>query len=203
MKVHDITRPMYEGMAVYPGDPTPRFRRAERTEDGASANTSVYTFGSHTGTHADPPSHLLPGGTTLDELPLDTLIGPAVVVECPAGEVGREFLEGTGLGAAPRVLLKTVGGCDGGIFAGSYLTGEAAAALVALGVRLVGVEGLSVDRFGWELDAHRTLLSSGAVIIEGLDLSAVPPGEYELVCLPMKVKGGDGAPARAVLIEGR
>ncbi|MBI5190739.1 MAG: cyclase family protein [Nitrospirae bacterium] len=201
MKIHDITRPMYEGMAVYPGDPTVRFRRGEKVEEGASANTSVYTFGSHTGTHVDPPFHLLTEGAKLDELALEQLIGPALVVECPAGELGAELVGGMDFCGAARLLIKTSAAPDSGIFAGSYLTGEAAAVLVERGVKLVGVEALSVDKFGWELDAHRALLASGAVIIEGLDLSGVAPGTYELICLPMKVQGGDGAPARVVLLE--
>lgn len=205
MKLFDVTRPIHEGMAAYEGDPRVVVRRVASVAAGACANVSEVVLGSHTGTHVDPPLHFRDGAPGVDALPLDIMIGPARVYALE----GREPIDAAGLRrvdltVCPRVLFKT--GLGGGLDApasppaSAGMTAEAARTLVEAGVRLVGLEGASVDPPGADgFPAHRTLLDAGVVIVEGLDLSAVPPGAYELLCLPLKLLGGDGAPARVVL----
>ncbi len=206
MRLFDITRPIYGGMDVYDGDPRVVVRRVASVVDGAVANISEMCVGTHTGTHVDAPLHFREGGPGVDEIPLDILIGPARVHELVAVREGIDAvaLRGLDLGACPRVLFKTRGaeGRDGRRFwaASAGLTAEAARALVDAGVRLVGVDGASIDPPGAvDFAAHRMLLDAGVIVLEGLDLSAVPPGTYELLCLPLKLLGGDGAPARVAL----
>ena len=205
MKFFDITRPIYDGMVVYEGDPRVVVRRVASVTAGACANVSEVHLGTHTGTHVDPPLHFREGSPGVDELPLDILIGPARVHELAVrGYIDAVGLRGVDLSACPRLLFKTrtADGRDAhaspAVSAG--LTAEAARALVGAGVRLVGLDGASIDPPGAVgFPAHRTLLDAGIIILEGLDLSAVPPGDYELLCLPLKILGGDGAPARVVL----
>jgi arylformamidase len=205
MKLFDVTRPIHDGMVVYEGDPLVVVRRIASVTAGACANVSEVHLGSHTGTHVDPPLHFREGGPGVDELPLDILIGPARVHELAVrGQIDAVGLRGVDLTACPRVLFKTCTadsrGAHGYPAACAGLTAEAARALVGSGVRLVGLDGASVDPPGAVgFPAHRTLLDAGVIVLEGLDLSAVPPGDYELLCLPLKILGGDGAPARVVL----
>jgi arylformamidase len=196
MKHYDVTRPIRSGMAVYPGDPEVRIERALSIGTGASANVSAVRLGSHTGTHVDAPAHFREGAPGADELSLDILIGPACLYEIEGvGTIDVASLDGLDLGSCPRVLFKIRATGEAG-----GLTAAAASVLVRAGVRLVGFEGESADvASSADFPAHRTLLDAGVVIIEGLDLSAVPPGRYELLCLPLKIEGGDGAPARVVL----
>lgn len=206
MKLFDVTRPIHDGMVVYEGDPPVVVRRVVSVTAGAWANVSEVHLGSHTGTHVDPPLHFREGSPGVDELPLDILIGPARVHELVAvrEHIDAVALSGLDLGACPRVLFKTCvpEGRDGRRFPAPFagLTAEAARVLIDAGVRLVGVDGGSIDPPGAVgFAAHRTLLDAGVIVLEGLDLSAVPPGEYELLCLPLKILGGDGAPARVAL----
>lgn len=193
MKIHDVSMTIEEGMAVYPGDPGFGLERVARVEDGDGANLSVLRMGSHTGTHVDPPYHFLPDGMKADALPLDVLIGPVLVVKAGPGEVGRAFIEGLDLAGVARVLFKADG---------AHLSEGAASCLVEKGVRLVGIDGLSVDAVGGRgAPAHHALLGGGVVIVECLRLGRVRPGTYEMFCLPLKIKDGDGAPARVVLRE--
>ena len=166
MEIFDVSVPIRPGMAVYPGDPEVRL---ERVSD--SPAVSRLDFGVHTGTHVDAPLHFIDGAAGAHQLALDVLIGPCEVV--------------VGAGAAERVLIKSA----------AELDGAAAQALIDQGVRLVGVDRMSVG----DREAHRVLLASGVVVLEGLDLSAVEPGPYELYCLPLKLVGSDGAPARTIL----
>lgn len=197
-------------MLLWPGDPPVVVEPAARISRGDVANLSDLRLGSHTGTHIDPPFHFLEHGATVDRLPLEALIGEAVVVEIPrsTGDIDPADLERAGIEGATRVLFKTgnsaLWGRPGVAFPDDYvaLTPEGAQWLIDRGVRLVGVDFLSVERF----DApghptHRALLGAGVVIVEGLDLSGVAPGRYGLACLPIRLAGGDGAPARAVLLE--
>jgi arylformamidase len=205
MKLFDVTRPIYDGMEVYEGDPRVVVRRVASVAAGACANVSEVCFGSHTGTHVDPPLHFREGAPGADALPLGILIGPARVHALTVrGHIDAIDLRGVDLAACPRVLFKTGAGgardAQDGPPASPALTGAAAHALVGAGVRLIGLDGASVDPPGVVgFPAHRTLLEAGVIILEGLDLSAVPPGAYELLCLPLKILGGDGAPARVVL----
>ena len=205
MKLFDITRPIYDGMVVYEGDPRVVVRRVASVTAGACANVSEVHLGTHTGTHVDPPLHFREGAAGADELPLDILIGPVRVHEFAVCEpIDAAGLSGLELTACPRVLFKTCtadsGDAHGSPAASAGLTADAARALVGAGVRLVGLDAASVDPPGAVgFPAHRTLLDAGVIVLEGLDLSAVPPGDYELLCLPLKLLGGDGAPARVVL----
>jgi arylformamidase len=198
MKLYDVTRPIHSGMAVYAGDPVVTLRRSLSIAAGAPVNVSAISLGSHTGTHVDAPAHLRDGAPGVDAFPLDLLIGPASLYALDTGgTIDVADLDGLDLGSCPRALFRTrppLSGEAGG------LTTAAAALLVRAGVRLVGLEGESADAACCaDFPAHRTLLDAGAVILEGLDLSAVPPGRYEIFCLPLKIRGGDGAPARVVL----
>jgi arylformamidase len=190
----DISRPVGPDTPVWPGDPPVTVEPVARLEAGDPAAVSRLALGTHTGTHVDPPAHFLPGGATVDQLDLDVLVGPALVVDLTAtpGPVAPDRLAALAAGHS-RLLLKT-GAADGVVTAG------AARRLVEGGVRLVGVDTLSLEPATGGYEVHRLLLSAGVVIVEALDLSAAPAGEYQLVCLPLRITGGDGAPARAVLI---
>lgn len=191
----DISLPIGPDTPVWPGDPPVVVESVARVEDGDPADVSRLALGTHTGTHVDPPAHFLPGGTTVDNLSLDVLVGPAVVVDCPAEPIDRGALESLAVpDGSTRLLLKTGG--DAGA-----LTPDGARWLVERGVRLVGADTLSIEPATDGYPVHRILLGAGVVIVEGLDLTAAGPGDYQLVCLPLRIAGGDGAPARAVLIR--
>jgi arylformamidase len=194
----DISRPIGPDTPVWPGDPPVLVEPVARIEAGDPAAVSRLELGTHTGTHVDPPAHFLPGGVTVDALPLDVLVGPAIVADLTAapGPVDAGRLESQHLPeGTTRLLLKT-GAADGAV------TADGARWLVERGVRLVGADTLSIEPAIGDYPVHRTLLGAGVVIVEGLDLSAVAAGPYQLVCLPLRITGGDGAPARAVLIAG-
>jgi len=191
----DVSIPIGPDTPVWPGDPPVLVEPVARVAAGDSADVSRLTLGTHTGTHVDPPAHFLPGAATVDVLELDVLIGPAVVAEFPAGPIDVDALESVALAeGSTRVLLKTGGNAGA-------LTPEGARWLVDRGVRLVGADTLSIEPGTDNYPVHRILLGAGVVIVEGLALAAVASGPYEFVCLPLRVAGGDGAPARAVLIR--
>ena len=205
----DISRPVGATTPVWPGDPPVVVEPVARLETGDPAAVSRLVLGTHTGTHVDPPAHFLPGGATVDELSLDVLVGPAVVVDVPpgSGPVDAARLAGLGLPAGvTRLLLKARHRAAATAAPSSEppcgpLTADGAAWLVERGVTLVGIDTLSIEAATRDYPVHRTLLGAGVVIVEGLDLSAAAPGPYQLVCLPLRIAGGDGAPARAVLIR--
>ena len=193
MHIIDVSVPVRPGMVTYPGDPEVRLERVSSIADGALANLSRLDLGVHSGTHIDAPLHFVDGGASVEALPLDVLVGPCVVVDgLDAAAVPR---------GAERVLFKTPNGrlWERGEFSEDFvaLDGEAARALVELGVRLVGIDYLSIG----DEEAHRALLGAGVVAIEGLDLREVDPGEYRLVCAPLKLEGAEGAPARVLLLR--
>jgi len=198
MRIIDISVPLREGMVTYPGDPVVRLERAASIADGDVVNLTRLDFGLHSGTHVDAPVHFIDDGTGVDEIPLDALVGPCHVVEVPD-------LSESSAAAAPegaeRVLFKTPNSelWSRDEFSEDFamLDGAAATLLVERGVRLVGVDYLSVG----DEAAHHALLGAGVVPVEGLDLRGVEPGGYELVCLPIHIVGADGAPARAILVE--
>ena len=191
----DITRPVGPDTPVWPGDPPVVVEPVARVRDGDAADVSRLELGTHTGTHVDPPSHFLPGTATVDALSLEVLIGPAVVAQFSPGPIDAATLESTALpDGSARLLLKT-GGDDGAV------TLDGARWLVEHGVRLIGADTLSIEPGTDDYPVHRTLLGAGIVIVEGLDLAAVEPGTYQLVCLPLRIVDGDGAPARAVLMR--
>ena len=197
MEIFDVSVPVQPGMVTYPGDPTVKLERVSAIADGAVANISRLDFGVHTGTHVDAPLHFIDGPPGTDQLPLDVLVGPARVIE--ATSLDAEGLAEAEL--AERVLLKTSNSelWSRDEFADDFvsLTEDGARLLVERGVRLIGIDYLSVGDEG----AHHVLLEAGVVAIEGLDLRGVDPGEYQLVCAPLKLVGSDGAPARVFLLR--
>jgi arylformamidase len=204
MRIYDVTVPLSKELVVYPGDPHVKInRRTKVNEDEAKYNLSRYSFSSHAGTHVDPPFHLIEGGITVDKLPLELLMGRARVVEVTAPCIDESVLEEFDFTVDARVLFKTRNSYlwSQKTFVKDYvyMTPGAARSLVNDGIKLVGIDYLSVDKFDGEPETHMALLSAGTIIIEGLDLRDVEAGDYELICLPLKVKDGDGAPARVVL----
>src|ERR1041384_4589485 len=196
---------------VYPGDPGIEIVEWATLARGDAANVSFLRFGAHTATHVDAPAHFIADAPTVADMPLDVLLGPAHVVEVARDvcAIEAEHVAALVPDGAQRVLFKTRNSAFWGEPAPrefhkdfTYITHAAARALVERNVRLVGFDYLSVEQFAAEtFDTHTTLLTHGVVIVEGLDLRAVAPGRYELLCLPPKLAGtlGDGAPARALL----
>lgn len=208
MEIIDISVLIEPGMIVYDGDPDVYLERVKTIAGGSSANVSKLDFGVHTGTHIDAPVHFIEGARGAETLSLDALIGPAVVVDATSqgDHLDAVAIDALGIPAgAERVIFKTTNSAlwDRPGFSADFiaLTGDAAAALVARGVRLVGIDYLSIGPKGNGVATHVTLLEAGVVILEGLDLRSVEPGAYELACLPLKIAGSDGAPCRAVLIR--
>jgi arylformamidase len=205
--IYDISVPLVHGGLIYPNNSPISITPAQEIAKGASSNSSTLSFGSHTGTHVDAPKHFFDDGAGVDALPLDVLMGPAVLirVDDEVMAVGEKELSLHHLTGHTRVLIKT----RNSDFVRerdfkkdyTYLTPEGATYLVGLGVKLVGVDYLSVEQFhSGHHRTHRTLLGAGVVIVEGLDLSVPPMGPYELRVLPLRIPGLDGAPARAVLV---
>ena len=204
-KIFDVTVPLSADLPVFPGDPRFQMEFSHRIADGQAYNVARITMGAHSGTHVDAPYHFLADGNTVDQLPLEILMGNARVVEVTArGKIERGDLEALDLRDDLRVLIKTrmSGQLRTPEFQEDfvYLTPDAATYLVQAGIKLVGIDYLSVEKFGsLDFAAHHSLLGAGVVIVEGLDLSAVEPGEYDMACLPLRIAGADGSPARVVL----
>ena len=207
MRIHDITVPLSSDLPIYPGDPGIDIDPFSRISQGDSANVSRISMGSHSGTHMDAPYHFDDAGTTVDEIALETVIGKALVLEIlGVKEIGRQELEPFRIEGEERLLLKTDNSKlwrQKGFFEGyAALTKEGAQYLRDAGVRLVGIDYLSIEGFHGGGDVHRTLLEDGILVIEGLNLDGIKAGHYQLICLPLKLKGGDGAPVRALLVGG-
>ena len=204
-KLLDISVPLAAGIAAYPGNPEFELQPVKRIANGGSSNVSRLVMGTHTGTHVDAPRHFFDDGAGVDALPLDLLLGRTRVVEITRrGGIGAEELAEAGLREDLRVLLKTSNSAlwNGEGFHQDYthLTEAGARYLVDQGVKVVGIDYLSIEQFKKAgAPAHHALLSQGVVIIEALNLAEVEPGMYEMYCLPLRVVGGDGAPARVVL----
>jgi arylformamidase len=204
-KLLDVSVPLAAGIPVYPGNPEFELQPVKRIADGGSSNVSRLVMGTHTGTHVDAPRHFFEGAMTVDALPLDLLLGRARVVDIgKRGGIGAEELAAAGLREDLRVLLKTSNSAlwNGEGFHKDYthLTEAGAKYLVDQGVKVVGIDYLSVEQFKKAgAPAHHALLSQGVVIIEGLNLAEAEAGMYEMYCLPLRVVGGDGAPARVIL----
>ena len=191
---------------VYPGDPPPRIEQAKAIRRGDVCNVSLLTMGSHTGTHVDAPYHFIDGGARLGEVALDRMVGEALVADLRSrAAIDASALESTPLRAGDILLCRTDNSWrwEKPDFQRDfvYLTLDAAALLVERGIRAVGIDYLSIEEFGSsDFPVHHCLLGAGVFVIEGLDLRAVEPGRYTLVCLPLKFPDLDGAPARAVLL---
>lgn len=198
----DVSVTIRPSMPIYAGDPGVAIELAKAIERGDPANVSRLELGAHTGTHVDAPRHFIPDGKGASALALEPFIGPCVVVEAGtgSGRLDRPVIEALELARdAKRVLLKTSNSAlwehDEFISDFVRLSADGAGALIERGVQTVGIDYLSVG----DPDAHLQLLSRDVGVIEGLDLRGVDPGEYFLVCLPLKLAGSDGAPARALL----
>ena len=206
----DISVPLREGMAHWPGDvPFTRVQRTRIGEDHAASNDSLLMMSAHCGTHVDAPRHFLPEGTTVEAMELSLLIGPAYVLDCTAwqGHLTEEAFAGVPAGVE-RLLVKTVNARA--TLSGSFdehftgLTESGALWLKRHGIRLFGLDYFSIGALddGSIARAHRAFLSqAGAVALEGLCLEGVAGGWYDLICLPLKLAGSDGAPCRAVLVR--
>lgn len=208
----DVSVPIRSGMVVCDGDPEVVVERVSDLARGDDCAVSRIELGSHTGTHIDAPAHFLARGAGVDRLPLDVLVGPALVVDVAhlPGDIDAAALAAIDVPAGTeRLLLRTA--CTipwDRDRTGRHTVGvavDAARELVARGVRLVGIDDLSVAPSADPGPSHVILLEAGVVVVEGLDLRAVPAGSYDLVCLPLRIEDGDGAPARALLrpIAGR
>ena len=209
MKIYDISLPISPELPVWPGDPQVVLEKVSSMDAGAHDNVSRLACGVHVGTHVDAPHHFLNDHRTVESLSLDILVGPACVVQIPedVAVIDAQVLDHTAiLPGTERLLLKTrnsnhwkrgENGFDTG-FVG--VSADGAEWLVQHDLKLVGIDYLSVAPYHQSIPTHRALLTAGIVIIEGLDLSAVASGTYSLYCLPLKLVGSDGAPARTILV---
>jgi len=193
-------------MPIFPGDVPFALEPVLRIGNGQICNLSKLTLGTHTGTHLDAPWHFDDGGQRIHELDLQRLIGRAYVADLRGhGVITAESLDQSGVpGSCTRLLLKTDNEhlwSEAGFRKDFvYLTGDAADWILNRSIDLIGIDYLSVEEFGApEPIVHWKLCGAGVIIVEGLDLNEVPPGEYELICLPLKIEGGDGSPVRAIL----
>jgi arylformamidase len=209
MKTYDISLTITPTMAVWPDDPQPLFERVSKIEEGRNANGSNMSMSVHTGTHVDAPYHFLQDGSTVEKMPLDVLIGRVYVAHIPdnVNVITPVELEAADIPPRTRrVLIRTRNSKywskEPTKFQEDFVGVDAAAAeyLVKRGVKLIGIDYLSVAPYKNSKPTHVTLLKAGVVILEGLNLSQVSRGRYNLICLPLKLEGRDGSPARAVLI---
>lgn len=197
MRFFDLTRIIEPGMAVYPGDSHPAF---VSQSDGDVRITGLH-FCTHTGTHIDAPSHYLKSGATIDRIPPGHGIGDCTVLDCTSfhGGLALHHFEGQ-VDGVQRLLIKTApSGISGFDPQYTSLAPDAARYLIAAGVRCIGTDAPSIEKYQGDGTVHRILLSAGLLIIEWLDLSSVPAGKYRMIALPLRLGGLDGSPARVVL----
>ncbi|HEY3414600.1 MAG TPA: cyclase family protein [Armatimonadota bacterium] len=199
----DVTRPLYPGMPVWPGDPAVSERAISRIADGDGCNVTQWTFGSHTGTHVDPPLHFIAGGAPVPAMDLNALCGPCRVLDFAerADHVSERDL--ASCKGVERILLKTRNSFrDPGVFHADFiaLSESAAEWAVGSGVRLIGIDAPSIEPFGaGNHPVHHRILGAGIVVIEGLALAQLPAGDYEMVCAPLPWRDGDGSPCRTLI----
>jgi arylformamidase len=210
MKIFDISLTLSSSLPTWPGDPGLVLEQFESMDKGAHANVTSMSTSVHVGTHVDAPHHFLNDGRTVENLPLDVLTGQCYVVQLPDGidAITAEVLERTEISSEMKRILFGTSNSHQWVkgtptFQEDFvaITEDGAEWLVAKGVQLVGVDYLSVAPFGDSEGTHKVLLNAGVVIVEGLNLSNVVRGFYDLYCLPLKIAGADGAPARAILIQ--
>jgi arylformamidase len=210
MTIHDISLTLSRDLPTWPGDPGLELDLFESMDKGAHVNVTKISTSVHVGTHVDAPHHFLNDGRTVEQLPLDVLTGPCYVVQLPDGveEITAEVLDRTEIGSdMKRVLFGTRNSHLWAKGETKFHTDFVAIAedgaewLVERGIQLVGVDYLSVAPYGDSGPTHHVLLKAGVVIVEGLNLSNVMRGFYDLYCLPLKIAGCDGAPARAILVS--
>ena len=210
MKIFDVTIAVSEIVPTFPGDPKVEIDLCRAISNGDAANVSHLSFGAHTGTHVDAPNHFIQGTRHVSDLDLDKLIGICRVVELNDDEMSVEPKHVENLQEVERVLFKTRNSQfwnepeKGFRKDFTYISPDAARILVGKGIKLVGIDYLSVEEFGAEdFATHITFLENEVVILEGLDLREISAGDYEIVCLPLKFTGGggDGSPARTILLQ--
>lgn len=207
--IYDISLPISPDLPVWPGDPNIVLEQVAAMDDGAEANVTRLDMSAHTGTHVDAPHHFMNDGRTVENLSLEVLVGECYVLRVAneIDEITADILEKAGIPKdAVRLLFRTRNSELWRRGETRFQTGFAAVSedgarwLVERGVKLVGVDYLSVAAYSQPVPTHRALLAAGVVVVEGLDLSRVEPGVYVLYCLPLKLLGADGAPARAILV---
>jgi arylformamidase len=210
MQIYDVSVPLSATTPTYPGDPGIEIKQWRTLANGDAANVSLLHFGLHSGTHVDAPAHFIEGGAKVDSLPFQSLIGAAQVVEVrhDIKVIDESFVASNCDPHCERILFKTRNSnfwndpAQGFRPDYTFIDHSAAKRLVKSGIKLVGIDYLSVEQFQSDkFETHHILLSDNIVILEGLDLRAVAGGSYELICLPLKIAGGhgDGAPARTIL----
>jgi arylformamidase len=208
MEIIDITLPLQDGVPCWPSSAGFKLTQVADMECGDVCNASQIACDVHIGTHVDAPLHFVKGAKSVEQLDLSRFVGPAVVAHISDGDesITRETLARLGLPAGiKRLLLRTRNSSRRLLEQKEFqtdfvaLTDDAAAWLVDAGVELIGIDYLSIQRFHDGPRTHQVLLGAGVVVVEGLNLVNAPAGEFELICLPMKLVGSDGAPVRAIL----
>jgi arylformamidase len=206
-KLYDVSLTISAGIPIWPGNPQLALDSVKTIAQGASSNLSLLHIGTHTATHVDAPSHFIEGAPGVDNIPPEVLVGHARLLQLPeVHHIDRQVLRKLDLTGVTRILLGTRNSVllkqaqlDMDY---AFVSADAAQYLVDIGIKLVGIDYLSIEQYQKEgHPAHHILLGAGVVIIEGLYLADVPPGDYELMCLPLKLRDADGAPARVFLRE--
>lgn len=206
----DVSRRLTRGIACWPGSRTFSTYVDSSISGGSEANVTAFEMDAHTGTHVDAPLHFIPEGATVDEIGLEPFVGQARVVDIPeCSVIGAQELEAADIPhGVERLLLRTRNSTDDSYIDGPFRDDFAALSLsgaewvVSRGLRLIGIDYLSIQRFDESFDVHRILLGAGIAILEGLDLRRAAPGDYALICLPLFLVGAEAAPARAILLQG-
>ncbi len=208
-RIYDISLPISEALAVWPGDPSVKISHSSHISKGDNCTTSMLTLGAHTGTHIDAPSHFILDGNCIESIALNILVGKTLVVKAlNVTSLTASVLESLSISPGhERILFHTRNSRhwekDVSTFNNDYVAipEDGAEWLVSHGFRLVGIDSLSIAPFKSGEGTHRALLSADVVIVEGLNLHGISPGVYEMICLPLKIVGIDGAPARVILID--
>lgn len=207
--IYDISVPISPELPIWPGDPPVQVTQIQHLDRGDPMTLSRLQMGAHTGTHVDAPAHFVAGGRTVEALDIEVLVGPALVVGVPdAGPITAKLLDRLDIPAGTRrILFRTT---NSSLWARGEtqfrrdfvgITAEGAQWLVDRGVQLVGIDYLSLSPYDDPIPPHQILLRAGVIALEGINLEAVAPGTYNLVCLPLRIHGAEGAPARAILMD--
>jgi arylformamidase len=210
MQIYDISLPITPDLPVWPGDPNISMRRVMKMEDGEQYNLTLFSASVHMGTHVDAPYHFLGGNTdTIEALPLKILIGRTYLQHLPdqVELITADVLQQAGIPPRTRrILFRTKNskywarGVKEFQKQFTAFSADGAQYLIERGIKLVGIDYFSIAPFDDPVPAHQTFLRGGVIVVEGLDLSKVPQGRYSLQCLPLKLVGSDGAPARVILV---